>query len=73
LFNVGSNPPPPFGLCAMSTNPVEAEFRIDRAWLDWQLRGDAEAAKMFTGENCGLCRDPAWQFASKSPHKGKPT
>lgn len=25
------------------------------AWLDWKLRGDAAAAKQFTGENCGLC------------------
>lgn len=43
------------------------------AWLNWQLRGDAQAAKMFTGNHCGLCRDPAWQFAAKSPHKGNPT
>lgn len=30
------------------------------AWLDWQLRGDAKAARLFTGKDCGLCRDPAW-------------
>lgn len=35
------------------------------AWLNWQLRGDAEAAKMFTGADCGLCRDPAWKFSAK--------
>lgn len=35
------------------------------AWLDWHLRGDAEAAKMFTGADCGLCRDPAWKFSAK--------
>jgi dienelactone hydrolase len=35
------------------------------AWLEWQLRGDARAARMFTGEDCGLCRDPAWQFKAK--------
>lgn len=34
------------------------------AWLDWQLRGDPEAAKMFVGKDCGLCKDPAWQFAA---------
>jgi hypothetical protein len=39
------------------------------AWLDWQLRGDAAAEKMFSGENCGLCRDPAWKFAAKTPNK----
>ena len=37
------------------------------AWLNWQLRGDQEAAKMFTGKDCGLCRDPAWKFAAKVP------
>jgi dienelactone hydrolase len=37
------------------------------AWLDWQLRGDTRAAKMFTGKDCGLCRDPAWKFAAKAP------
>jgi hypothetical protein len=37
------------------------------AWLDWQLRGDQDAAKNFVGKDCGLCRDPAWQFAVSSP------
>ena len=37
------------------------------AWLNWQLRGDAEAAKLFTGKDCGLCKDPDWKFAAKSP------
>ncbi len=37
------------------------------AWLDWQLRGDTQAARMFTGDDCGLCRDAAWQFKSKIP------
>jgi hypothetical protein len=35
------------------------------SWLDWQLRGDEEAGRMFVGAHCGLCRDPAWQFQSK--------
>ena len=34
------------------------------AWLEWQLRGDETAAKKFTGKDCGLCKDPAWQFAA---------
>jgi dienelactone hydrolase len=25
------------------------------AWLDWRLKGDKEAAKMFAGADCGLC------------------
>jgi dienelactone hydrolase len=32
------------------------------AWLNWQLRGDTEAASMFVGKDCGMCKDPAWQF-----------
>jgi hypothetical protein len=35
-------------------------------WLDWQLRGDAEAGGMFLGEDCGLCRDPQWTLESKN-------
>jgi hypothetical protein len=34
-------------------------------WLDWQLRGDAAAGRMFTGKDCGLCRDPAWRLQTK--------
>ena len=35
------------------------------SWLDWQLRGDATAAKTFKGKDCGLCGDPAWQLHSE--------
>jgi hypothetical protein len=35
------------------------------AWLDWQLRGDARAARTFTGRDCGLCRDQAWSVQKK--------
>src|SRR5690606_4928930 len=31
-------------------------------WLDWQLRGDAAAARYFVGEDCGLCRDTRWTY-----------
>ena len=30
------------------------------AWLEWQLRGDKKAGQLFTGKDCGLCRDDAW-------------
>lgn len=30
--------------------------KVAVAWLDWQLRGDRTAARMFTGADCGLCR-----------------
>jgi len=34
-------------------------------WLDWQLRGSADASRTFVGRNCGLCADPTWTYASK--------
>jgi dienelactone hydrolase len=34
-------------------------------WLNWQLRGDARAARTFTGADCGLCRDKAWSVEKK--------
>lgn len=34
-------------------------------WLDWQLRGDAAAGRLFKGRDCGLCRDPAWTLKTK--------
>ena len=34
-------------------------------WLDWQLRGDAAAAKTFVGPSCTLCTDPAWKVERK--------
>jgi dienelactone hydrolase len=40
------------------------------AWLQWQLRGDTTAARMFVGKDCGLCRDPAWQFTASTPDRG---
>lgn len=35
------------------------------AWLDWQLRGDARAARVFRGKDCALCTDPAWVVQKK--------
>lgn len=35
------------------------------AWLNWQLRGDQNAAKMFQGRDCGLCTDKAWSVQKK--------
>lgn len=39
--------------------------RFTVAWLNWQLRGDAQAGKMFTGSDCGLCADPKWKIERK--------
>jgi hypothetical protein len=35
------------------------------SWLNWQLRGDAQAAKRFVGEDCGLCKDAQWSLQRK--------
>jgi hypothetical protein len=34
-------------------------------WLNWQLRDDPAAKRMFVGEDCGLCSDPEWTLQSK--------
>ena len=35
------------------------------SWLDWQLRRDAQSAKRFVGEECGLCKDAQWSLQRK--------
>jgi dienelactone hydrolase len=40
--------------------------RIVVDWLEWQLRGDAAAAKSFLGEDCGLCGDPEVEIERKN-------
>lgn len=35
------------------------------AWLRWQLDGDTLAGRMFTGPDCGLCRQPDWYLRRK--------
>jgi len=35
------------------------------AWLNWQLKGDQEASKMFLGEDCGLCKETDWKVEVK--------
>jgi len=34
-------------------------------WLQWQLRGDHNAARMFVGTDCGLCENPDWDYEKK--------
>ena len=36
------------------------------AWLEWRLKGDAQAARMFEGADCGLCRDGRWTIKKKN-------
>jgi hypothetical protein len=40
--------------------------RVAIAWLDWRLKGDAAAGKLFSGADCGLCKDPAWTVKRKN-------
>ena len=42
-----------------------AEARVTLRWLQWQLRGDKAAGRMFAGANCGLCTDRAWTVQRK--------
>jgi hypothetical protein len=34
-------------------------------WLDWQLKGNAEAGKWFVGDDCGYCTDANWKVEYK--------
>ena len=34
--------------------------------LKWQLKGDSNAAKMFTGPSCVLCADQQWEIRKKN-------
>ena len=36
------------------------------AWLKWRLNGDAQAARMFEGGDCTLCKDPKWEVRKKN-------
>ena len=55
----GDDRPAGGATAALTSSPMAARRReIVVDWLEWQLRGDAEAAKSFLGEDCGLCGDP---------------
>ena len=46
--------------------PNGGEFaKVAVALLQWQLKGDQEAGKMFSGANCGLCQDAKWHVQKK--------
>jgi hypothetical protein len=47
--------------------PNGGEFgKVAGAWLKWQLKGDKGAGKMFTGKDCGLCKEEKWEFKKKN-------
>ena len=39
--------------------------KVAVAWLDWRLKGDAQAARMFKGRDCTLCQAPSWHVTKK--------
>jgi dienelactone hydrolase len=41
-----------------------AKIAVD--WLDWRLKGDAAAAKMFKGADCTLCMARSWHIVKKA-------
>ena len=48
-------------------DPQGGEFaRATIAWLDWQLKGDAKAARLFEGTQCGLCKDSQWSIQRRA-------
>ncbi len=53
----------PVGHGGTYRQPHGGEFRFPAvAWLNWQLKGDQEAAKMFKGEKCGLSHRKDWKI-----------
>ncbi len=49
------------------SQPHGGEFaKVATAWYKWQLKGDKEAGKMFTGEPCGLSQNPNWKTEKKN-------
>jgi len=47
--------------------PHGGEFAVvATAWYQWQLKGDQDAAKMFTGEPCGVAKMSGWKVEKKN-------
>lgn len=48
------------------SRPHGGEFAtVATAWLQWQLRNDQQAAKMFSGDPPGLAKHEGWKFEKK--------
>ena len=53
----------PVGHGGTYSQPHGGEFTVAAlAWLDWQMKGDLEAAKMFLGKDCGLMKREGWKI-----------
>lgn len=57
----------PVGHGGTYSKPFGGEFAIvATAWLEWQLKGDAEAGKLFKGNPCGLSGREGWTADKKN-------
>lgn len=57
----------PVGHGGTYRQPHGGEFSIPAiAWLNWQLKGDKQAAKMFKGNKCGLSLRDKWVIEKNS-------
>jgi hypothetical protein len=57
----------PVGHGGTYRQPYGGEFTVPAlAWLQWQLKGDDEAAKMFKGDPCGLALRDGWTVDKNS-------
>ena len=60
----------PVGHGGTYREPHGGEFTVVAlAWLDWQLKGSPEAAKMFRGKNCGLSKRQNWTIEKNAKLK----
>ncbi len=49
------------------SRPHGGEFaKVATAWLQWQLKDDKEAAKLFAGDPCGLAKMEGWKVEKKN-------
>jgi hypothetical protein len=54
------------GHTATVFHPGGGEYaNIASNWLRWQFKKNADAAKMFAGDDCSLCTLPTWDVESK--------
>lgn len=48
------------------TDPNGGDWaRVATGWLNWRLKRDGKAGRMFAGASCGLCLDPRWTVVRK--------
>ena len=54
------------GHTATAFHPGGGEFaNVAANWLKWTFKDDAQAARMFVGDNCSLCTNPTWEVQAK--------